>query len=146
MPPPLHKPLFTDGRKEPFDRSMVEVLRRLDRFQTKVNLDAMALIGPDAIALDGVAILRIGPNDLHQVLATQGPSMAFHRDQQVVDIDPAVRIEPDPDHLGLVPENEAEEFAHSRMVIGTHRSTSLFVTVHGHGKVSARAREVALEI
>ena len=38
-------------------------------------------------------------------------SVVFHRVQQIVNIDPATVIEPDPDQLRPVPEQEAEEFA-----------------------------------
>ena len=62
-------------------------------------------------------------------------SVAFHRVQQIVNIDPATVIEPDPDQLGPVPEQEAEEFARSFLVIDTHGSTSLFFTVREQGKM-----------
>jgi hypothetical protein len=127
VPLPFHQALIPDRREEPLDGSMVEVLGRLNWFQTEVNLDTMALIGSNTIAHDGIASLQISLDDLHQVLAMQCPSMAFHRVQQIVNIDPATVIEPDPDQLGPVPEQEAEEFARSFLVIGTHESTSLFL-------------------
>jgi hypothetical protein len=49
----------------------------------------------------------------------------FHRVQQIVNIDPATVIEVDPDQLGPVPEQEAEEFARSFLVKGTQESPSL---------------------
>jgi hypothetical protein len=140
VPPPSHQSLIPDGREEPPDSSMVEVLWRFYRFQTEVNLDTMALIGSNTIAHDGIAALQISFDDPHQVFAMQCLSMAFHRVQQIVNIDPATVIEPDPDQLGPVPEQEAEEFARSFLVIGAHRSTSLFIAVRRQGKMWARAR------
>jgi hypothetical protein len=54
-------------------------------------------------------------------------SVVFHRVQQIVNIDSATVIESDPDQLGLMPEQEAEEFARSFLVIGTQESPSLFL-------------------
>jgi hypothetical protein len=127
VPPPSHQALVPDCREELLDSSMVEVLWRLHRFQTKVNLDTMALVGSNTIAHDGIAALQISFDDLHQVLAMQCLSVVFHRVQQIVNIDPATVIEPDSDQLGPVPEQDAEKFARSLLVSGTHGSTSLFL-------------------
>jgi hypothetical protein len=126
VPPPSHQALVPDCREELLDSSMVEVLWRFHRFQTKVNLDTMALVGTNTIAHDGIAALQISFDDLHQVLAIQCLSVAFHRVQQIVNINPATMIESDPDQLGPVPEQEAEEFARSFLVIGTQESPACF--------------------
>lgn len=91
---------------------MIEVFRWYDYGQFHVHGDGMALVSPDfgMSVIEGISLFVVRANDFFQHL--HGYRIFFlHTLQQFIYIGSAMAVQMNPDHLGLMSEDQAQKFA-----------------------------------
>ena len=93
--------------------------RWLGGLQSEVDLDRMALVSPDAPArsVERKPLLVARRDDLEDRLARQRHAVCPGPRDQFVDIGPALLVEHKADALRLMPQHQAQEFAHPDRIL-----------------------------
>lgn len=107
------EPLGEDAVEESFDRAMVKCAWRRGRGQTEIDLNGMALIGPNSAFVfgKGETLLVVTLNESFELRPGQRVSRGGQPLEQGVDLDPAAVIELDPGGLRLMAKHQREKAA-----------------------------------
>jgi hypothetical protein len=113
VPIHLQETLLSNRHDKCFHRPMVEILRWLHGFVSKINFHRVALIRSDsqAVVTQCEASLRVGVDNLLQHRPRQGPALGIAPRQQESDIHPALCIQLELKGLRAVTKHKAQELA-----------------------------------
>jgi hypothetical protein len=94
---------------------MVQHSRRLTLLQLHIDMDGMALIGPDPLPIltEAVPLFPISPHDfLYNLPVHMIPSGPVDTINELINLGPAMPIQPQTNNLRLMAQSQADELAY----------------------------------
>src|SRR5215813_3069692 len=108
----FNQPSLFDRSQKPFSRSVVKNFRRDGRVVSQLDLDRMALIGPDpkAVLAERKSFLVVAGDYILKLFEREFKPLAARRFDQPLHRGPAGLVEAETDLLGLMPQHQAQKF------------------------------------
>lgn len=107
-----------DGVEKPIRGPVVEDIRRSDWLVGEVDVDRMALIGADALAIfaEGESLLVAFGDEALEQRPRERNARCVATAEQRLHLDPTRRIQREAGFLRLVPKHETEEFTETNVI------------------------------